>query len=173
MSDQYIGEIRMFAGNFAPSGWAMCNGQLLSISANTALFSILGTTYGGNGVTSFGLPDLRGRVAVHQGQGNGLSPYVPGEITGSENITLITNQMPQHNHLVNAGSTGGKNNPAGNFPGTVAPTATEKIYSSASNAKMAAGMVGMAGGNQPHSNLQPLLAVTFIIAIFGIFPSRN
>lgn len=174
MATPYLGEIRMFAGNFAPAGWAMCNGQLLAISQNAALFAIIGTFYGGNGINTFALPDFRGRVAVHQGQGAGLSNYVMGEVTGAENITLTASQMPQHNHLVNAdGAAGGKNSPTGNFPGTVSPTATEKIYSSASNANMAPTMLGEAGGSQPHSNLQPLLVVTFIIALNGIFPSRN
>src|SRR5271166_6516345 len=137
MSEPFLGEIRMFGGNFAPSGWQMCNGQLLAISQYTALFSILGTTFGGNGTTNFALPDMRGRVPVHQGQGAGLSAYVPGEQTGSEHVTILQNQMPIHTHLVNAdGQAGGKTNPTGNFPGTVAGTAAEKIYSASSNATM-------------------------------------
>src|SRR4051794_10683767 len=104
MSEPFIGEVIMFAGNFAPRGWALCQGQLLSIAQNTALFSILGTTYGGNGQTTFALPDLRGRVPLGQGQGPGLSSYVLGEVAGNENVTLISTQMPQHNHLLNCNS---------------------------------------------------------------------
>jgi microcystin-dependent protein len=165
----------MFAGNFAPSGWALCNGQLMSISQNAALFSIVGTYYGGNGTQTFALPDLRGRVALHQGQGPGLSPYVVGQVAGTENVTLLSNQMPIHTHLVSAdGSAGGKTTPANNFPGTVSPQATEKIYSAGpGNTTMAPNMLGTAGGNQPFSIVQPYLCVTFIIALVGIFPSRN
>jgi microcystin-dependent protein len=165
----------MFGGNFAPRGWALCNGQLLAISSNTALFSILGTTFGGNGTQTFGLPDLRGRVPLNQGQGPGLSSYAIGQMSGSEQVTLLASQMPAHTHPVNAdGGGGGKTNPTGNFPGTVSTSAAEKIYSAGpSNATMAATMVGPAGGNQPHSILQPYLCVTFIIALQGIFPSRN
>lgn len=165
----------MFGGNFAPTGWAMCNGQLLSISQYTALFSILGTQFGGNGTTTFGLPDLRSRVPVHQGQGNGLSPYVIGEMTGQENVTLLTTQMPAHSHLVNADNNGsGKNVPGGNLPGAVAGNAQEKPYSpNAASATMNATMIQNAGGSQPHTNIQPVLCVTFIIALNGIYPSRN
>ncbi|HTA41717.1 MAG TPA: tail fiber protein [Bryobacteraceae bacterium] len=175
MAEPFLGEIRMFGGNFAPTGWALCNGQLLPISQNTALFSILGTQFGGDGVRTFGLPDLRSRVPVHQGQGTGLSTYVVGEITGSENVTLNAQQMPAHNHLVNAdGNGGGKNTPASNLPGTVAVNATEKIYSgNAGNTTMNQSMIQLAGGNQPHANIQPVLCVTFIIALQGIFPSRS
>lgn len=174
MSEPFLGEIRMFGGTFAPTGWALCNGQLLPISQNTALFSILGTTYGGNGTSTFALPDLRGRVAVHQGQGAGLSPYLPGEQTGVENVTLLQNQMPIHNHVVNAdGNAGGKTTPTGNFPGTVSGTAAEKIYSGASGATMNPAMIASAGGSQPVKIIQPVLCVTFIIALQGIFPSRN
>ena len=174
MADPFLGEIRMFGGNFAPTGWALCNGQLLSIAQNTALFSILGTFYGGNGTTTFGLPDLRGRVPVHQGQGNGLSPYVVGQMSGTENVTLLSTQMPTHTHTVQCdGQAGGKTNPTGNFPGTVGGTSQEKMYSAANNASMAPAMIGPSGGNQPHPNIQPILCVTFIIALVGIFPSRN
>src|ERR1700712_5433026 len=105
--DNFLGEIRMFGGNFNPRGWQLCNGQLLAVSTNSALFSILGTQFGGNGTTTFGLPDLRGRVPVHQGSGPGLSPYVIGEATGTENVTLLSTQMPAHNHLVKAASAAG------------------------------------------------------------------
>jgi microcystin-dependent protein len=165
----------MFGGNFAPSGWALCNGQLLAIQQYSALFSILGTYYGGNGTSNFALPNLQGRVPIHWGQGPGLSPYVIGQMSGTENVTLLNTQMPMHTHLVNAdGNAGGKNSPAGNFPGLVAGTAPEKMYSAGpGNTTMNPAMVGTAGGNQPFPIVQPYLAVTFIIALNGIFPSRN
>lgn len=173
--DAYLGEIRMFAGNFAPVGWALCNGQLLAINQYTALFSILGTTYGGNGTSNFALPNLQGRVPIHWGTGTGLSPYTIGEMSGSQNVTLLSSQMPIHSHLVNAdGGGGGKNVPTNNFPGTVSSSATEKIYSAGpGNTTMNPAMIGNAGGNQPFSIVQPFLCVTFIIALQGIFPSRN
>ena len=171
MSEQYLGEIRMFAGNFAISGWQMCNGQILSISQNAALFSILGTFYGGNGTSTFALPDLRGRVALHQGTGNGLSTYVIGQVAGTENVTLTSAQMPQHNHIINANTGGAQASPAGNYPGNEG--APIKIYSTTSSVQMNPAVVTVTGGNQPHPNLQPYLCVTFLIAMVGIFPSRN
>lgn len=170
MSSPFLGEIQMFGFNFAPRGWAFCDGQLLSIAQNTALFALLGTTYGGNGQTTFGLPDLRGRVPLHRGQGPGLTNRTLGELSGSENVTLLTTQMPAHNHLLacnsddpNAGS------PAGKFPAS----STSPIYASTSNSNMAPTAVSLAGGNQPHPNMQPYLTVNFCIALEGIFPSRN
>jgi microcystin-dependent protein len=167
----YVGQISMFGGNFAPRNWALCNGQLMAISQNQALFAILGTTYGGDGVTTFGLPNMQGRVPLHWGTGQGLTPRVLGEMSGSESVTLIGNQMPIHNHLVNAGNEDADvKNPNGAY--LAAPTAA--IYTAAApNVQMNPQMVGNAGGNQPHNNMQPYLAVTFIIALFGIFPSRN
>jgi len=180
MSEPFLGEIVMFGGNFAPKGWFQCNGQLLPIQQYTALFSILGTFFGGNGTTNFALPDFRGRVPVNTGQGPGLSNYTLGEQTGVENVTLITQQMPQHNHLVNcngsAAPTRGGVSPSNNYPAgvTVTPTSTTvDIYSGAAGATMNQQMIQMAGGSQPHNNLQPLLAVTFLIAWQGIFPVRN
>jgi microcystin-dependent protein len=171
MSEPYLGEIRMFAGNFAINGWQMCNGQLLSISQYAALFSILGTTYGGNGQTTFALPDLRGRVALHQGQGLGLSQYVIGESAGTENVTLISTQMPQHSHQINASTGGNQVSPSNNYPGNEATPI--KIYSATGPVQMNPGVVAISGGSQPHPNLQPFLCVTFLIAMVGIFPSRN
>jgi len=164
----------MFAGNFAPRGWAFCNGQLLSISQNTALFSILGTTYGGDGRTTFGLPDLRGRVPIQPGQGPGLSNYVLGQKAGTENVTLTQNQLPSHNHAVNAVAEGGNQaSPEGNLP-AVESTGTSKDYSdAAATSQMNPGMVGNTGGNQPFSVVQPYQCVNYIIALQGIFPSRN
>jgi microcystin-dependent protein len=173
MADPFLGEIRMFCGNFAPIGWALCQGQLLSISQNTALFSILGTTFGGNGTTTFGLPDLRGRVPINFGQGPGLSSYNLGEMSGSENVTLLASQMPAHTHAVGAvtGNQGSTSHPNGQY---LASSGSAVIYNSGPpDSAMNAGMNQSAGGSQPHSNIQPFLCVNFIIALQGIFPSRN
>ena len=171
--ETFLGEIRMFAGNFAPTGWAFCQGQLLPIAQNQALFSLLGTTYGGDGRTTFALPDLRGRVPVGFGQGPGLSNRVIGEQFGSELVTLNINQMPSHNHTVNAVTTEGNQNlPTNSLP---ANTKTlDKEYSDANaNTTMKATMVNPTGGSQPFGVSQPSLGVNFIIALQGIYPSRN
>lgn len=185
MSEPFIGEIILFAGNFEPRGWAFCNGQILSIAQNTALFSILGTTYGGNGQTTFALPDLRSRVPVHSGNGSagtGLSSYQLGQQGGSENVTLTIPQMPQHNHPVNAdASNGGALSPSG---GNLAQTAsgsgrgatTMNTYTTGTPAapvQLVATTVGAQGGSQGHPNIQPYLGLNFIIAIEGLYPSRN
>ena len=171
--ETFLGEIRMFAGNFAPTGWAFCQGQLLPIAQNQALFSLLGTTYGGDGRTTFALPDLRGRVPVGFGQGPGLSNRVIGEKFGSELVTLNINQMPLHNHTVNAVTTEGNQNlPTNSLPANT--KALDKEYSDANaNTTMKATMVNPTGGNQPFGVTQPSLGVNFIIALQGIFPSRN
>jgi microcystin-dependent protein len=177
MASPFIAEIKMFAGTFAPRGYAFCNGQLLSISQNTALFSLVGTTYGGNGQTTFGLPDLRGRTPIHAGTGPGLSTYVLGQMSGVENVTLLATQMPAHTHAVSIGAS--TNPPLESSPaGAVVAGATEQsgpLYASAAsaNATMAAPTVATAGGSQPHSIVQPYLVVNFIIATQGIYPSRN
>jgi len=170
--EPFIGEIMMFAGNFAPKGWAMCNGQLLPIAQYTALFSLLGTTYGGNGQTTFALPDLRGRVPVHPGQGPGLSNYDLGQQSGSENVTLTTTQIPAHAHTFAPGcSTQVPNaeSPANAVPANLDPNQT---FSTEPNGNMRPGNSSTVGGSQPHNNLQPLLCINFIIALEGIFPSR-
>lgn len=169
-----IGEIRLFAGNFPPRNWAFCNGQLLSIAQNTALFSILGTTYGGDGRTTFALPDLRSRVPIHAGQGPGLSNYNLGQTGGAENVTLTQNQLPAHNHGVNAVAQGGNQaSPAGNLP-AVESTGTSLDYSNAAaTGQMSPGMIANTGGGQPVSVVQPYQCLNYIIALFGIFPSRN
>jgi microcystin-dependent protein len=173
MSEPFLGEIRMFAGNFAPKGWAMCNGQILPINQNTALFSLLGTFYGGNGIATFALPDLRSRVAIHEGQGPGLSPYNLGQVGGVESVTLLSSQIPAHTHSVNAATTGGNQpSPASGFP-AIESTGTSLNYSSASNTTMNGSMIAPNSGGQAHENRQPFLAVNFIIALQGIFPSRN
>ena len=179
MSQPYIGEIILFAGNFAPRGWALCQGQILSIAQNTALFSILGTTYGGNGQTTFALPDLRGRAPIGQGQGPGLQNYVLGEMAGSENVSLISTEMPQHTHLLQANSAGGSETaPTNNVIAAVSDPNSGSLFSAFApaasvNTTMAPQAVGLAGGSQPHNNMQPFLCLNYIIALEGIFPSRN
>jgi microcystin-dependent protein len=177
MAEAFIGEIRLVGFNFAPQGWALCDGQLLSISQNTALFSLLGTYYGGNGQTTFALPDLRGRVPVHQGQGPGLSNYVIGQQSGSENVTLNVSQLPAHNHsLASSNQQGSSSDPSGYFPAVLnEPTGSVAVngYLPTSNSTLNPGAIELAGGNQPHPNLQPLLCVNFIICLQGIYPSRS
>ena len=171
MSEPFIAEIVMFAGTFAPRGWAFCNGQLLAIAQNQALFLILGTTFGGNGQTTFALPDLRSRVPIHAGgqAGPGLSNVNLGEVGGSETVTLLQTQMPQHSHGVAASNgAAGASRPANNF------LAAGGAYASASDGTvMNPAMIGVSGGGQPHENRQPYLGVNFMIALEGIFPSRN
>lgn len=171
--DPLLASIIIFAGNFAPRGWALCQGQILSIAQNTAVFSLIGTTYGGNGVTTFALPDLRGRVPIQQGQGPGLSDYVLGEVAGTETTTLTLNNLPQHNHsLIATSEAGSTSAPAGAYLGNTG--ALDKEYNiSGTQVAMNAGAIGLAGGSQPFQNLQPYLAINFIIALEGIFPSRN
>jgi microcystin-dependent protein len=173
----YIAEIRMFAGNFAPRGWAFCAGQILPIAQNTALFSLLGTTFGGNGQTTFALPDLRGRMAVGPGQGPGLSSYSLGQMGGEEGHTLIITEMPAHNHAAQASGVAAGGNSGTPSGGTWAgSTSRDNIYSNAApSSPMASGniTVGIAGGSQPHNNVQPYTAVNYIICLQGIFPSRN
>ncbi len=172
MPEPFIGEIRMFGFGFAPQGWAQCNGQLLPVAENTALFSLLGTTYGGDGRTNFALPDLRSRVPVCQGQGPGLSSYAEGQAGGAETVTLAATQMPGHTHPVKAsGSAADSDQPGGR---TLARSAGHTYTAKpGTSAVMNADMLGDAGGSQPHDNVQPYLAVNFCIALFGIFPSRS
>ena len=168
----YLGEIALFAFNFAPKGWAQCNGQILSISQNQALFSLLQTNYGGNGVNTFALPDLRGRVAVSFGQGAGLSNYTIGQMSGTENVTLITSQIPQHTHtLAASSSTGNSPSPSGNYPALNSEGVLQ--YSThAPDTSMNVGIIGLAGGNLPHTNLQPYLVLNYCIAMVGDFPPQ-
>ncbi len=169
----FIGEIRMFAGNFAPRSWAFCDGQLLPINQNQALFSILGTTYGGDGRTTFALPDLRGRVAIHPGSGPGLSAYQQGSKGGTEANILTVSQMPAHSHTVNAVvEDGNQSVPTGNLP--AGTKVLDKEYSDAeANTTMNGTMIGNSGGGQPVNNIQPYGTVNYIICLQGIFPSRN
>jgi len=169
MSQPYVGEIRMFAGNFAPAGWMFCEGQLLPISEYETLFNLIGTTYGGDGQSTFQLPDLRGRLPMHQGNG-----FTLAETGGVETVTLTVPQIPAHSHpylaTVNFTNSGGPN---GNLVGQIAG-GTAKIYSGVSpTAAMAPASIGATGGSQPHDNFQPYLCVDFIISLFGIFPSQT
>jgi len=170
MSTPYVGEIRLFAGNFAPVGWMLCQGQTLSIAENEVLFQLIGTTYGGDGQTSFALPDLSGRVPVHQGQGPGTSPRTMGEIGGTETVTLLASQMPGHTHAMHASTAAA----TGSAPGgaLVGATTVASYDPGAASTAMAAGAIGTAGGNQPHQNMAPTLALNYIISLFGIFPSQ-
>ena len=173
--DPFIGAIFLFAGNFAPRGFALCNGQIMSIAQNTALFSILGTTYGGNGQTTFGLPDLRGRAAVSAGQGPGLPNYDLGQVSGNNQVTLTIGQMPAHNHLV-AGNTNG-DTPAVNNTFVANDTRASPVYNNyaaaSDGSKLNPQSISITGGSQPVDISNPTLAINYIIAINGIFPSRN
>ena len=170
MSEPFLGQIIIVPYNFSPRGWAFCSGQILPIAQNTALFSLLGTTYGGNGQTTFALPDLRGRCALSSGQGPGLSSYALGQVAGTESATLNINQMPSHNHTVVAnGESFNTGKPKDAFP------ATGGSYNNTGNdgTLMAATMVNPTGGNQPFGIMQPYLVLNYCIALEGIFPSRN
>jgi microcystin-dependent protein len=166
MSQPYIGEIRMFGGNFAPQGWAFCNGQTMSIAQNNALFALIGTTYGGDGVNTFNLPNLMGRLPIHQGTG-----FVIGQLSGTESVTLTLNQIPQHNHSVAAATSANAKSPSGTVYG--GNTADHVYTANAPSAQMNAGTVGIGGGGQSHNNMMPYGVVSFIISLFGIFPSQN
>jgi microcystin-dependent protein len=174
MSDPFVAEIRILACNFAPTGWAMCNGQLLPISQNTALFSLLGTFYGGDGKSTFALPDLQGSAPMHQGQGPGLSDYVIGEIGGSDTTSLLTSEIPLHNHQASGVSGNGPTSPADNTWGTASGRTPPPVYVNGSpNVSMSANALGVAGGSLPHNNMQPYLVLNFCIAMQGIYPPRN
>jgi microcystin-dependent protein len=174
MADQFISEIRIFAGNFAPTGWALCDGQLLPISQNTALFSLLGTTYGGDGKTTFALPNLQGSAPMAAGQGPGLSFRSLGESGGEQTVTLLQTQLPAHSHAAQAASSGGVPGP-GNAVWASAIRGQPPAYAppGASNVPMNAQGTSQTGGNLPHNNMPPYLCMTFIIALQGIFPARG
>jgi microcystin-dependent protein len=170
MAQPYVGEIRMFAGNFAPAGWMFCEGQLLPISEYETLFQLIGTTYGGDGQSTFGLPDLRGRVPIHNGQGPGISQsYQIAETGGVETVTLTAQQIPVHNHPMVATL----DIPTGSNPGSsVTGQAAAKLYRAGNpSVTLEATAINSTGGSQPHDNFQPYLCVDFIISLFGIFPS--
>lgn len=182
MSQPFVGQIIMFGGNFAPYGWHLCDGSIVSISQYTTLYQLLGTTYGGDGINTFGLPDFRGRIPINQGQGLGLSNYILGQNGGTENVTLLTQNLPQHTHALNV-----DNNPGTVAkPATTTVLATETSTASGGNAfvyypgspagtqqPMSPNAIGLAGSSIPHNNIQPVLAVTFCIALFGVFPTQN
>jgi microcystin-dependent protein len=165
----FVGEIRMFAGNFAPVGWAFCDGALQPITENQTLYQLLGTTYGGDGVNTFALPDLRGRAPLHQGQGPGTSNYTLGERAGVESVALTLNQIPSHSHAPR-GQTGAgtQSNPQGNV---WAASALDNYSGSPPSVPMAAGALATVGANAPHDNMPPYVCVSFIISLFGIFPT--
>ncbi|MCG8354530.1 MAG: tail fiber protein [Kiloniellales bacterium] len=169
MSEPFIGEIRMFAGNFPPRSWAFCDGQLLAVSQNDALFSLLGTIYGGDGRNTFGLPDMRGRVPIHQGTGPGLSPRRLGEKGGAENVTLTVNELPSHGHPMRATADfADSQSPAGRVPARVTANFWTEDFDSD---PMSSSAITNVGGSRPHSNMMPSLVISFIIALFGIYPS--
>ena len=173
MSEPFVGEIRMFAGNFAPRGWALCDGQLLAISSNDALFSLLGTIYGGDGRTTFALPELRGRIPVHAGAGTGpgLSQRRPGEKSGSEGHTVVVSELPSHSHAFQATEgTATTRDPVGNAP---AEASADTYVEDLTIRPLASPEIGQTGGSQVHTNLMPAVCLTFIIALVGIYPSRN
>jgi microcystin-dependent protein len=173
-SEPYIAEIRIFGGNFAPQGWAFCNGQTMSIDQNEALFNLIGTTYGGDGVSTFNLPDLRGRLPIHQGQGLDLSPYVIGGKGGTEQVAITLAELPSHTHTAQAAKIGNTDTPAGNYPATdPAGNVAQYKANTTENATMAGTAISQTGGGVAHSNIQPVLAVSYIISMFGVFPSRN
>lgn len=178
MADAYIGEIRVFAGNFAPKGWALCNGQLISIVQNTALYSIIGVQYGGDGKTTFALPNLMGAAPMGQGSGPGLSPRTVGSKIGTPTVTLLTTQIPSHTHVPSAiSSPGDQNIPAGNYwaetPASGRPAVQEPLYAPTPNVQMSPAALEVSGQSQPHNNMQPYLAMNYIICLQGEFPSRG
>ncbi|MDX2282451.1 MAG: tail fiber protein [Saprospiraceae bacterium] len=173
MTDPFVAEIRIFPFNFAPQGWAFCNGQILPISQNTALFSLLGTTYGGNGLNTFALPDLQGKAPMHPGQGPGLSLHDLGEEGGSETVSLLITEIPAHTHALKAATDPGDTNlPAGN---ALSRSSGAAIYNAATTPVVAMGInaLSIAGNDLPHNNMQPYLTVNFCIALQGIYPPRS
>lgn len=167
MSESYLGEIRMFAGNFAPQGWALCNGQLLSIAENDALFALLGTTYGGDGQTTFGLPDLQGRVAVHPS-----TDYIRGSKGGTETVTLISNQLPVHTHTANANVNPGQGDVPANSIWAQSASDNYSTGEGQTAVNMNAQLISPVGGGQPHENMMPTTAISFIISLYGYFPPQ-
>lgn len=170
MGTPYIGEIRMFAGNFAPAGWAFCNGQLIPISENDTLFNLIGTTYGGDGQSTFALPNLQSRVPIHMGTGGG-STYVIGQLAGEAQVTLTVNQIPLHSHVPQAQTGGGSQSSPGN--GLWATSSDNRYSANSPTAAMNALDTQMTGGSQPHDNMIPFVCINFIIPLFEVYPSPN
>jgi microcystin-dependent protein len=177
MVTEYLGAVKVFAGNFAPKGYALTAGQLLSIQQNTALFSLLGTTFGGNGISNFQLPDLRSRLPIGQGNGQGLTPRVMGELAGSDNVSLLTSNVPPHNHVFNASTTAANGHTAGPTVLLGALASGSAFYATQGTGTTPVPInlnaVSFQGGNLPHNNVQPSMALTYIIALSGVFPSRS
>jgi microcystin-dependent protein len=176
VSDQFVGEIRAFPFNFAPLGWAMCNGQILSISQNTALFSLLGTFYGGNGTSNFALPNLQGSAPLDQGQGVGLTNRMIGETGGEQAVTLLLSEIPSHTHqATGVAANGDQVSPVGNTWATAhsGPKTKDSVYSNSASAAMNAQALAAVGSSQPHDNMPPYLVLNFCIALIGIFPARG
>jgi microcystin-dependent protein len=176
--DDFLASIKIFAGNFAPRGWAFCNGQLLSIAQNTALFSLLGTTYGGDGRTTFALPDLRGRAPIHFGQGPGLSDYSLGQTGGQETVTLLSSEMPVHTHSLSVSNTNGTSHVPLTVSSVAAPVdvngdSVNGFSNNQPNMVLSPTTIGNTGGSQAHENRPPYIALNYIIALQGIFPSRS
>jgi microcystin-dependent protein len=170
MSTGFVGEIRLVGFNFNPQGWHLCDGSILSIAESETLYTLLGTTYGGDGVNTFALPDLRGRVPIHQGAAAGLYPYVMGQTGGVTSVTLTTTQLPLHSHPVAANSAAGTaNSPTNQYFGAT----TESVYTTTGNPVGMGTIVGASGGSQPHENRQPYLAMNYVIALYGVYPSRS
>lgn len=169
MSQPYIGEIRMFAGNFAPAGWMFCEGQLLSIAEYDTLFNLIGTTYGGDGQSTFALPDLRGRLPIHQGSG-----FTPGQNGGVEEVTLTVSQIPAHTHTLLASANQASSTTPGNqLPAITQATTIRPYGTDAPQVQLSPNSISSVGGSQPHSNFQPYLCIDFIISLFGVFPSQT
>jgi microcystin-dependent protein len=172
MAEPFVGQIMMFGGNFSVRGWAHCNGQLLAVNQNDALFSLLGTTYGGDGRTTFGLPDMRGRVPIHEGQGAGLSNYALGAKVGAEHVAVAANEMPPHQHGLNAEAMGAVN--PGPDQGLLAEPSNTNIYGQGTPPDtLDCSAIGEAGSGNPHDNVMPFQCISFLISLTGIYPSRN
>ena len=171
--DPFVAEIRIFPFNFAPKGWAFCDGQILPISQNTALFSLLGTTYGGDGKSTFALPDMQGNAPMHPGQGPGLSLHDLGEVGGSETVTLLESEIPSHTHQMHADNQDPADTNVVSPAAALAKSTGGALYQPASNATMSGNALAPAGGDQPHNNMQPYLTLNFCIALQGVFPPRS
>jgi microcystin-dependent protein len=173
MADQFVGEVRIFPFNFPPAGWAFCDGQLLPISQYTALFSLLGTQFGGDGRTTFALPNLQGKVPVDFGQGPGLTPYNMGDSSGASAVTLLNSEMPTHNHTAHCNSAlGSKPKPNNNYWASDAAGILTQYAPAGDGSQMNVQAISIVGGSQPHNNMQPFLTMNFCIALQGIFPAR-
>jgi microcystin-dependent protein len=171
MSSPYVGEIRMFAGNFAPAGWAFCDGSIIPISQNDTLFNLIGTIYGGDGQTNFALPDLRGRVPIHQGQGT-IQSYLIGQSAGTETVTLATSQIPAHTHaLIGSSANATDPNPAGNI--LASSTVLSPYVVDFPNNQLATNSIANSGGSQPHDNMMPFQCINYILSLYGVYPSQT